>query len=167
MYRLRVRVYDFVHASFIFECFDLKEETKAQAKIRWIVVDELKNRSHEKYVENTELLKGGYIGDHFLPGTDACGPSVDKDTEGRLAKHQKIQVGVRKGTFGAFIANYREARKINNDDPQKFMKRGIFLGQMRVGLVDIEKLGYFNWLFCRDKWAQGLVDECCVKNLSL
>ena len=158
--RLRVQIYDFVAANAIGECFDIKHKA-----LKTLVEDELATRTYEEYSVDPNAVQvggeedlGGYTGDHFIPGSSALPTVPAADDTSRLAVYLRQVAGVRKGTFAAFVANYREARTISEDDAEKEMKRKPFLQGMREGLANIGRLGYFDFLACRDKWAQDLVE---------
>jgi hypothetical protein len=68
-----------------------------------------------------------------------------------LKEHLQRQRGVRKGTFGAFCANYRLARE--QSDPASSAAAAM----MRELLPKVHQLGYLQWWVCRDNWAETLV----------
>ena len=68
-----------------------------------------------------------------------------------LQEHLERQRGVRKGTFGAFCANYRLAR--TQPDPAVTAAAAMMLEL----LPHVHQLGYLQWWMCRDAWAEALV----------
>lgn len=145
--RLRAQVYDIVSANGVGELFEWTEPRLAA-----IVEDELRCWSHEPYAADPSTLRGGFTGDDFLPGSDNHGTVASGDVDPLLKAHQVRQVGVRKGTFGAFVANYRLARSdANNIHARQTMAEYLFPGIMQ--------LGYFDWWKCKDDWAQEMVES--------
>jgi len=151
--RLRAQVYDIVSACGVGELFEWTEPRLAA-----IVEDELSSRSHEQFAVDPCSLQGGFVGDDFLPGSvrrfvgDNFGPVARDPVDSLLATHLARAKGVRKGTFGAFVANYRLARA----DPMNTQARETMAEYL---FPDIMQLGYFDWLMCKDAWAQELVES--------
>lgn len=145
--RLRAQVYDIVSACGVGELFEWTEP-----RLATIVEDELRCRSHEKFAADPSTLQGGFTGDDFLPGSENHGTVTSGNVDPLLQAHQARQVGVRKGTFGAFVANYRLARSDgSNTHAREAMATHLF--------PDIMQLGYFNWWKCKDAWAQEMVES--------
>ena len=157
---------DIVKSNGVGELFDWRDE-----RLEKICQEEIEKRGGEEVEgfdeENKRALeKGevcGFTGEDFLPGNQDFGKtqqemgeesssssSSSRDLE-LLKQHLERQKGVRKGTFGAFCANYRVAR--GEKDPQK--SEGA--KKMRELLPDVKKLGFLEWWVCRDEWAEKLV----------
>ena len=131
-------------------------------RLRAIIDDELRSLAHSEVDKAALEAEGGFTGAHFLPD----GPSASFGALGSAADdpllraHLERQKGVRKGTFGAFCANYRIGKSAGGDAPEA-------VAMMREYLYpDIMQLNYFSWWDCQDAWAQALVDEAKGKWLS-
>jgi len=146
--RLRAQIYDFMGANEVELCFEIID-----SKLKSIIDDEIKHRHHEKFSKDTKLLSGGYTGSDFLPDKVNHGKEASLSSNKRLKEAMERVMGVRKGTFGAFVKNYVSAIQNESDRPAA-------IEQMKKLLYpDIIKLGYFKYLKCKHAWAQQCVEE--------
>ena len=96
--------------------------------------EEFRTQEHREFVADPESLEGGFLGDHFLPANTVHGGLSSSNTDPRLAKHLKRQRGVRKGTMGAFVANYRLAQEdMTNSAAIVAMQELLCLGVVQLG----------------------------------
>eukprot|EP00009_Paramoeba_aestuarina_P000414 CAMPEP_0201515028 /NCGR_PEP_ID=MMETSP0161_2-20130828/6703_1 /ASSEMBLY_ACC=CAM_ASM_000251 /TAXON_ID=180227 /ORGANISM="Neoparamoeba aestuarina, Strain SoJaBio B1-5/56/2" /LENGTH=236 /DNA_ID=CAMNT_0047911731 /DNA_START=98 /DNA_END=804 /DNA_ORIENTATION=- len=158
---LRLQMIDMVRSNGVGDLYDWRDE-----RLQIICNEELEKRKDEAVRSFDEekqkaLAAGelcGFTGDDLLPGTQDFGAAGEESrrSDPLLKEHLDRQQGVRKGTFGAFCANYRLARESEN--PQQSDAANM----MKELLPDVKKLGYFRWWVCRDEWAEAAGTEPSV-----
>ena len=159
---LRLQMVDIVRSNGVGDLFAWRDEDIAR-----ICREEMTARSDEVVQafddDNRAALAAGevcgFTGEDLLPGSQDFGASAAETADHThrndplLQQHLERQRGVRKGTFGAFCANYRLARQ--QADPS----HSAAADMMRELMPHVRQLGYFQWWLCCDDWAQDLVDE--------
>ena len=157
---LRRQMVDIVRSNEVGVLFDWRDSDIAE-----ICREEMQARGDEEVqafdVDNQEALAAGevcgFTGEDFLPADQDFGDSASATeltthrSDPLLQEHLERQRGVRKGTFGAFCANYQLARQ------QPAPSSSAAAAMMRELLPQIRQLGYFQWLICRDAWAEELI----------
>lgn len=157
---LRRQMVDIVRSNGVGDLFDWRDQDIAE-----ICREEMAQRGDEQVQgfddENLKALASGevcgFTGEDLLPGAQDFGASAAQTamsshrTDALLQEHLERQRGVRKGTFGAFCANYRLAR--TQPDPAATAAAAMMLEL----LPHVHQLGYLKWWVCRDAWAEALV----------
>ena len=157
---LRLQMVDIVHSNGVGDLFEWRDQDIAE-----ICRQEMSKRGDESVQafddDNRAALAAGevcgFTGEDLLPGERDFGASAAEVTgsvsrsDDMLKEHLQRQRGVRKGTFGAFCANYRLARE--QSDPASSAAAAM----MRELLPKVHQLGYLQWWVCRDNWAETLV----------
>ena len=157
---LRRQMVDIVRSNGVGDLFDWRDQDIAE-----ICLKEMAKRGDEEVQgfddDNQEALASGevcgFTGEDLLPGAQDFGASAAQTaisshrTDALLQEHLERQRGVRKGTFGAFCANYRLAR--TQLDPAATAAAAMMLELM----PHVNQLGYLQWWVCRDAWAEALV----------
>jgi len=157
---LRRQMVDIVRSNGVGDLFDWRDQDIAE-----ICLEEMAGRGEEEVQgfddDNQEALASGevcgFTGEDLLPGAQDFGASAAQTaisshrTDALLQEHLERQRGVRKGTFGAFCANYRLAR--TQPDPAATAAAAMMLELM----PHVNQLGYLQWWVCRDAWAEALV----------
>ena len=157
---LRRQMVDIVRSNGVGDLFDWRDQDIAE-----ICREEMAKRGDEEVQgfddDNQEALASGevcgFTGEDLLPGAQDFGASAAQTaisshrTDALLQEHLERQRGVRKGTFGAFCANYRLAR--TQPDPAATAAAAMMLELM----PHVNQLGYLQWWVCRDAWAEALV----------
>ena len=159
---LRLQMVDIVRSNGVGDLFAWRDEDIAK-----ICREEMAARSDEVVQafddDNRAALAAGevcgFTGEDLLPGSQDFGASAAETADHThrndplLLEHLERQRGVRKGTFGAFCANYRLARQ--QADPSYSAAADM----MRELMPHVRQLGYFQWWQCCDDWAEALVAE--------
>jgi beta-phosphoglucomutase-like phosphatase (HAD superfamily) len=157
---LRRQMVDIVRSNGVGDLFDWRDQDIAE-----ICREEMAKRGDEEVqafdADNLEALASGevcgFTGEDLLPGAQDFGASAAETatrshrSDAVLQEHLERQRGVRKGTFGAFCANYRLAR--TQPDPAATEAAAMMLEL----LPHVHQLGYLKWWVCRDAWAEALV----------
>ena len=141
--RLRAQLYSIIAENAIGELFDWDEPKLFEIVKKELITGMFCNM-------DLESMEGGFImGDFDISGEN-------EPTDALLYAIREEIKDVPNGIFKEFCDNYRNV-KINPSNHAAYIK-------MRTLLYpNIIKLGYFNWLRCRDKWAQALVYEAKEK----
>ena len=159
---LRRQMVDIVHSNGVGDLFDWRDRDIAE-----ICRGEMAKRGDEQVQafddDNRKALASGLVcgftGEDLLPGAQDFGASAAETavhshrSDALLQEHLERQRGVRKGTFGAFCANYRLAR--TQPDPAASAAAAMMLEL----LPHVHQLGYLRWWVCRDAWVEDLVTE--------
>lgn len=159
---LRRQMVDIVHSNGVGDLFDWRDRDIAE-----ICREEMAKRGDEQVQafddDNRKALASGLVcgftGEDLLPGAQDFGASAAETavhshrSDALLQEHLERQRGVRKGTFGAFCANYRLAR--TQPDPAASAAAAMMLEL----LPHVHQLGYLRWWVCRDAWAEALVTK--------
>ena len=159
---LRRQMVDIVHSNGVGDLFDWRDRDIAE-----ICREEMAKRGDEQVQafddDNRKALASGLVcgftGEDLLPGAQDFGASAAETavhshrSDALLQEHLERQRGVRKGTFGAFCANYRLAR--TQPDPAASAAAAMMLEL----LPHVHQLGYLRWWVCRDAWVVDLVTE--------
>ncbi|WP_206749799.1 hypothetical protein [Synechococcus sp. UW179A] len=157
---LRRQMVDIVRSNGVGDLFDWRDQDIAE-----ICLEEMAKRGDEEVQgfddDNQEALASGevcgFTGEDLLPGAQDFGASAAQTamsshrSDAVLQEHLERQRGVRKGTFGAFCANYRLAR--TQPDPATTAAAAMMLEL----LPHVHQLGYLQWWVCCDAWAEALV----------
>ena len=159
---LRRQMVDIVRSNGVGDLFDWRDQDIAE-----ICRQELEQRGGEAVqafdADNRAALAAGdvcgFTGEDLLPGDQDYGASAAATevsthrSDALLQEHLERQRGVRKGTFGAFCANYRLARQHPNP------ASSAAADMMRELLPHVRQLGYLRWWRCRDAWADALAAD--------
>lgn len=134
--RLRSQLYSIISENGIGELFDWGE-----ARLITLIKKELESGMF--YNVDPNDMQGGFTMDDFN--------SENEPADALLCIMREQMHEVRSGVFKEFCYYYR----IVKANPSNHLA---YIQMQNLLSTDLMKLGYFNWLRCRDKWAQEMVN---------